>query len=117
MTVAQDCIFCRIVGREVPSREAYAGPGVYGFHDMHPAAPLHVLLVPRHHIADASEVAPEHGPVMAEMMAAARQVAGEAGLSQRGYRLVFNVGTDAGAQVPHMHMHVLAGRELGWPPG
>lgn len=111
------CIFCRIAAGEAPAREVYSGPLTYAFYDAHPVAPLHVLVVPRQHIPDASHVGPEHGPVLAEMMAAANTIAEAEGYSRRGYRLAFNVGPDAGTQVGHLHMHVLAGRELGWPPG
>jgi histidine triad (HIT) family protein len=112
-----DCVFCKIAAGELPSREAYSGPLTYAFHDFHPVAPLHVLVVPRQHIADASHVGPEHAEALAEMMAAARSIAESEGFAQRGYRLAFNVGPDAGTQVAHLHMHVLAGRHLGWPPG
>lgn len=111
------CVFCRITAGELPSREAYSGPLTYAFYDMHPVAPLHVLVVPRQHIPDAAHVGAEHGDVLVEMMGAARAVAESEGYGRRGYRLAFNVGPDAGTQVAHLHMHVLAGRELGWPPG
>jgi histidine triad (HIT) family protein len=112
-----DCVFCRIVAGEIPARLAYAGPLAVAFHDVHPAAPLHVLIVPRQHIIDATHIGAEHGLVLAEMMGAARDIVNDEGLSPRGYRLTFNVGPDAGLQVSHLHMHLLAGRELGWPPG
>ncbi|HXW81817.1 MAG TPA: HIT domain-containing protein [Acidimicrobiales bacterium] len=116
-TAAEGCVFCRIVAGEMSSRPAYSGPLVYGFHDLQPVAPLHVLIVPREHIPDATEVTAENGEVLAEMLTAARSVAEQEGVAKTGYRLVFNVGRDAGAQVPHLHLHLLAGRKLGWPPG
>jgi histidine triad (HIT) family protein len=113
----EDCVFCRVIAGELPSREAYSGALTYAFHDMRPVAPVHVLVVPREHIADATEVGEEHAPVMAEMMLAARAVAEREGVFDTGYRLAFNIGRDSGAEVPHLHMHVLGGRRLGWPPG
>jgi histidine triad (HIT) family protein len=111
------CVFCRIVSGEVPSREAYSGDLTYAFHDLHPVAPVHVLVVPRQHIADASQLGPEHGRTWMEMVEAARTVAERLGISDGGYRLAVNIGRDSGADVPHLHMHVLGGRKLGWPPG
>ena len=89
----------------------------YAFHDLHPVAPVHVLVVPRQHIADAAELSPEHGPLLAEMVRSARTVAEQEGIVDSGYRLAFNIGRDSGTEVPHLHMHVLGGRKLGWPPG
>jgi histidine triad (HIT) family protein len=117
MSTSGDCVFCQIVAGDIPSRLAYSGPLVFGFHDLHPEAPVHVLLVPRQHLTSAADITAEHGDALAEMMMAARQVADEAGISDGGYRLVLNVGDDAGASVYHMHMHVLGGRRLAWPPG
>jgi histidine triad (HIT) family protein len=111
------CVFCRVVSGELPSREAYSGELAYAFHDLSPVAPVHVLVVPREHIVDAAQVGKEHAPVMVEMLEAARAVAEREGISDRGYRLAFNVGRDSGAQVAHLHMHVLGGRQFGWPPG
>lgn len=116
-TVVDDCLFCRIVAGQVPSREAYNGELAYGFHDIEPAAPFHVLIVPRAHVTSAADLGLKHGDVLAEMFVAARQAAAAGGYDRSGYRLVFNVGEDAGMAVPHLHLHVLAGRSLGWPPG
>lgn len=119
MTTGYDpsCIFCRVVTGEIPSREVYSSGLVYAFADLHPVAPVHVLVVPRQHITDASEVGVEHGAMLVEMLEAGRAVAERHGITESGYRLVFNVGADSGAEVPHLHMHVLGGRRLGWPPG
>ncbi|HET9059325.1 MAG TPA: HIT domain-containing protein [Acidimicrobiales bacterium] len=115
--MSEGCLFCQIIAGDVPAKEAYSGPLAYGFWDLEPQAPLHVLIVPRRHIADASTVTPADAAALAEMMAAGSQVVAEAGYGERGYRMVFNVGHDAGNTVPHLHMHVLAGRDLRWPPG
>jgi histidine triad (HIT) family protein len=112
-----DCIFCKIVAGEVPSQEVVSTEGTYAFRDNSPQAPTHVLVVPREHIADASRLSPDHAPLLAEMMTTAQEVACREGIDERGYRLVLNVGDDASNTVPHLHLHVLGGRQLSWPPG
>jgi histidine triad (HIT) family protein len=89
----------------------------FAFRDLNPAAPTHVLVVPVEHITNASEVTAAHGDVMAELLVTARTVAESEGVLDSGYRLVFNVGDDASNSVPHLHLHVIGGRRLGWPPG
>jgi histidine triad (HIT) family protein len=115
--MSEDCIFCRIVAGQLPTREAYSGPLVYAFHDQQPVAPVHVLVVPRQHIADAAALGPEDGEILAEMAMAAQAVALQEGVANSGYRLLFNVGRDSGAAVAHLHLHLLGGRKLTWPPG
>lgn len=102
---------------EVPSDRVATTEATYAFRDINPAAPVHVLVVPRNHIADASAIEPEHAEVVAEMFTSARQVAAGEGIAESGYRLVFNVGADAQNSVGHLHLHVLGGRRLEWPPG
>lgn len=112
-----DCLFCSILAGEVPSTEVHSTERVYAFRDINPVAPLHVLVVSREHITDATQVRAEHGDVLVEMLDVARRIAEAEGLGERGYRLVFNVGPESGNTVPHLHLHVLGGRLLGWPPG
>jgi len=112
-----DCLFCRIVAGDVPSAAVASSDATYAFRDIDPAAPTHVLVVPRRHIADAAGLGPDDGPLLAEMFATARAVAAGEGVDATGYRLVFNVGEDARNSVPHLHLHVIGGRGLGWPPG
>jgi histidine triad (HIT) family protein len=112
-----DCLFCKIVAGDVPSDAVHQTERTFAFRDVNPAAPVHVLVVPREHITNAAEVGPEHGDVVAEMLVAARAVAAGAGIEERGYRLVMNVGDDALNSVPHLHLHVLGGQRMGWPPG
>ncbi|MGD0747075.1 MAG: HIT domain-containing protein [Acidimicrobiales bacterium] len=109
-----DCLFCRIVAGDIPSETVHETETTVAFKDINPAAPLHVLVVPRRHIDDAAAVAPEDGPVLADMLVAARAVAEAAGVAgpDRGYRLIFNVGPDAMNSVPHLHLHVLGGEPL-----
>ena len=106
------CLFCRIVAGEIPADVVYQDDEVLAFRDIAPQAPTHVLVIPREHIATVDQMGAEHGPVIVAMLEAAQRVAN--GVS---YRLVFNHGADAGQTVGHVHMHLLAGRKLGWPPG
>ncbi len=115
--MGDDCIFCRIVAGDVPSQEVSSSERTYAFRDIEPAMQTHVLIVPREHIESADTLRPEHADVLAEMFATAQKIAREEGVVDRGYRLVFNVGEDALNSVPHLHLHLLAGREMGWPPG
>lgn len=112
-----DCLFCKILAGEVPSKEVVSTSRTYVFHDINPAAPVHVLVIPREHITNASEIGPDHGDILAEMMTTARDVARQLGVADTGYRLVFNVGDHALNSVPHLHMHLLGGHQMGWPPG
>ncbi|HLI14772.1 MAG TPA: histidine triad nucleotide-binding protein [Acidimicrobiales bacterium] len=112
-----DCLFCRIVRRELPAEIVEENELALAFRDIAPVAPTHVLVVPRAHVRDASVLDREHGPLLAELAATARRVAEREGVAASGYRLVFNVGEDASNSVPHLHLHVIGGRRLGWPPG
>jgi histidine triad (HIT) family protein len=112
-----DCLFCRIVAGEIPSTAVASSDSTYAFRDIEPGAPVHVLVVPRTHITSAAELTPEHGQLLAEMVATAQEVAASEGIDASGYRLVFNVGDDAANAVPHLHLHVLGGRQMDWPPG
>ncbi|MBO0692270.1 MAG: histidine triad nucleotide-binding protein [Acidimicrobiaceae bacterium] len=111
------CTFCRIVEGTLPSTEVASTSRTYAFRDLVPRAPVHVLIVPRAHITTAADVTAEHADIVVEMLTTARSVAEAEGVAQSGYRLVFNVGDDAGMSVPHLHLHVLGGRRLAWPPG
>lgn len=111
------CLFCRIVAGEVPSDQVAATRATLAFRDINPAAPVHVLVVPRTHIDNADLVRPEHADIIAEMLTTAQAVARSEGVAASGYRLVFNVGDDALNSVAHLHLHVLGGRQMDWPPG
>jgi histidine triad (HIT) family protein len=111
------CLFCRIAAGEIPARVAYQDEQVVAFHDIDPQAPTHVLVIPREHVPSVDAVEARHGPTLAAMVAAARSVARAVGAERAGYRLVFNHGPDAGQSVDHLHLHLLAGRKLTWPPG
>ena len=112
-----DCLFCRILAGEIPSTEVLSTETTYAFRDIEPAAPTHVLVIPREHVADAHELTAGHGDLLAEVFTTAQAVARQEGIDGSGYRLVFNVGDDASNSVSHLHLHVIGGRRLGWPPG
>ncbi len=114
-----DCIFCRIVAGEIPARLAGESAHAVAFHDVHPQAPTHVLVVPRQHVASAAEAThlPDGGAILHDMLALAARVAEEQGIAARGYRCVFNTGDEGGQTVHHLHLHVLGGRQMTWPPG
>ena len=117
MTAPSDCIFCRIAAGEVPADVVHETEHTIAFRDIQPQAPVHVLVIPRRHVDNAGTVTPEDAELTADLLVAARQIADKEGVAGRGYRLVFNVGDDAANTVPHLHLHVLGGRRLGWPPG
>jgi histidine triad (HIT) family protein len=109
-----DCLFCGIVAGDVPAEIVHSTETTVAFKDISPAAPLHVLVVPRRHITDASQITEADGPVLADLLMAARAIADAAGVGgpDRGYRLIFNIGPDAMNSVPHLHLHVLGGQPL-----
>lgn len=115
--MSDECLFCRIVRGEVPSTEVLSTERSYAFRDLNPQAPTHVLVVPRTHVTSADDIARGHADDVADLFVAAQAVARAEGLMPDGYRLVFNVGEISGNSVPHLHLHVLGGRRLGWPPG
>jgi len=114
-----ECLFCGIVAGEIPAQVVHEGERTVAFRDIAPVAPVHVLVVPRAHVENASSVGAEHAEDLAAMFVAARQIAEAEGISgpERGYRLVFNVGRDTANSVPHLHLHVIGGRSMTWPPG
>jgi histidine triad (HIT) family protein len=111
-----DCVFCAIVAGSVPSTAVLETETCYAFRDINPAAPVHVLVVPRTHVDSLAAVGPDEAPLLADLVAAVNQVAEKEGIAATGYRVVTNVGEDAGQLVRHLHFHVLGGRSLRWPP-
>ncbi|MBK5227559.1 MAG: histidine triad nucleotide-binding protein [Actinobacteria bacterium] len=110
-----DCLFCKIAGKEVDSDVVSESDLVVAFRDTNPAAPTHVLLIPKDHIVSARELKREHGDVVAEIFEMAARIASDEGLD--AYRIVTNVGPGAGQSVSHLHLHLLGGRSMSWPPG
>jgi histidine triad (HIT) family protein len=117
MAETQSCIFCAIASGTVPAEMVGSTERTVAFRDLNPQAPMHVLVIPRRHIENAATVSDADGDLLTEMVVAAREVAESQGVAQSGYRLVFNVGEDAQNSVPHLHLHVLGGRVMSWPPG
>ena len=111
-----DCLFCRIVSGDIPAAMVVETERTVAFRDLNAIAPTHVLVVPRVHINHAAEITADYGTELAEMMTTAQEVARIDGIADRGFRLVFNVGQDSGNSVNHLHMHVIGGRTMGWPP-
>jgi histidine triad (HIT) family protein len=116
-TADPHCLFCRIVAGSVPSAQLYHDDDVIAFRDLNPQAPTHALVIPRRHISGIDAVQPTDGPLLAAMVRAANVVAQAEGIAATGYRLIWNVGQDAGQSVFHLHLHLLGGRPIGWPPG
>jgi histidine triad (HIT) family protein len=112
-----DCLFCKIVAGEVPSDRVLEDEALVAFRDIAPRAPTHILLVPREHIPSVREVTKADGELLAHLFVTAQRIATEEGIAEPGYRLVANVGRWGGQSVDHLHLHLLGGRAMTWPPG
>ena len=112
-----DCLFCKIVAGQIPSSVVYQDDELFVFRDINPQAPFHALVVPKRHIATLNDITADDHDLVGAMVRRAAALAGENGYAARGYRTVFNCNADAGQSVFHLHLHVLAGRGLAWPPG
>jgi histidine triad (HIT) family protein len=115
--VSTSCPFCRIVAGGAPADVLHETDTVVAFRDLRPQAPAHILLIPKEHIEDLTEIGDEHGTVLVDIVKAAAHLAETEGIHESGWRLVANVGPDAGQSVFHLHFHLLGGRPMGWPPG
>jgi histidine triad (HIT) family protein len=111
------CLFCRIIAGEIPGTFLYQDDRLVVLQDINPQAPLHALVVPRRHIASLNELSADDDGLVGEMIRRAAALAKEHGVAERGYRTVFNCNAEAGQTVFHIHLHVLGGRPMGWPPG
>ena len=112
-----DCLFCKIAAEEIPSKKVYADDDVFAFHDISPQAPTHVLVIPRQHLATLDDTDDSNTALLGKMTRVAVKIAGDRGLKGDGYRLVMNCGEKAGQSVFHIHLHLLGGRAMNWPPG
>ena len=110
------CLFCKIVNGEIPSTPVYQDELTYAFGDINPRAPVHVLVVPREHLASVGEAGKQHEALLGHLLAVAAEIARTKGLA-KGYRVVTNVGDEGGQTVDHLHLHLLGGRPMTWPPG
>jgi histidine triad (HIT) family protein len=111
------CIFCKIAAGEIPVSAVLDEPDLIAFPDLNPQAPVHVLVIPREHLSNVAAATPGHEALLGRLLLAGARVAAAAGVGDSGFRLVLNAGPDAGQSVDHLHLHVLGGRSLGWPPG
>jgi histidine triad (HIT) family protein len=111
-----DCLFCKMIAGEIPTKKVYEDEKTFAFHDTNPQAPTHVLIVPKKHIVGLKEASPEDAEIIGYCQVVAAKIARERNI-ENGYRTVYNVGPDAGQSVFHLHLHLLGGRKLSWPPG
>ncbi|MDF1758163.1 MAG: histidine triad nucleotide-binding protein [Legionellaceae bacterium] len=111
------CLFCKIVDGEIPAKIVYNDDEIMAFSDIAPQAPIHLLIIPKTHIATINDASDEHTLLLGKLVKTAKILAKEHGLSESGYRLVFNVNSGGGQEVYHIHLHLLGGRQLSWPPG
>ncbi len=112
-----DCLFCKIIAREIPASIVYEDDRILAFNDIHPQAPTHVLVVPKRHIATLNDLSPDDDQIVGELARRAAAIAKERGISAGGFRTVFNTNREAGQTVFHLHLHLLGGRTMHWPPG
>ena len=110
-----DCLFCKIIAGDIPSKKVYEDESVYAFYDIDPQAPTHFLVIPKEHVASCGEITPENSAVVAKCFEAISKITKELGLTD--FRVVSNCGPQAGQTVFHLHFHVLSGRDMTWPPG
>ncbi len=112
-----DCLFCKIIAGQIPSSKVFEDEHLFAFNDINPQAPMHVLIVPKRHLASLNDLQAEDDGLVGEMVRRAGLLAKEKGYDARGYRTVFNTNREAGQTVFHIHLHLLAGRSFTWPPG
>jgi histidine triad (HIT) family protein len=112
-----DCLFCKIINNKIPSSKVREDAHTFAFNDINPQAPVHILVVPKEHFAGLHEVPAEKTALINDLFAAVQAIVEEKGLIDKGYRLVVNFGAKAGQSVDHIHVHILSGREMHWPPG
>ena len=112
-----DCLFCKIVEGTIPSKKVYEDEEVVAFDDIQPQAPIHVLVIPKKHVATLNDLAPEDDAVAGKLLRVAAKIARERGIADRGWRATVNVNRDAHQLVFHVHLHLMGGRPFGWPPG
>lgn len=115
--MTRDCIFCKIADGAIPSKEVYSDAEFYAFRDINPAAPVHILIIPRKHIEKATDANDQDAALLGRLVLKANEVARKEGLADKGFRYVLNVGPLGGQTVYHLHLHILGGRQMIWPPG
>ncbi len=115
--MSADCLFCKIIAGDIPSNKVYSDEEIFAFHDINPQAPVHVLVIPTRHLEHAASASPEDEALLGRLILRANQIAEDLGLAEDGYRYVINTGQHGGQTVYHLHLHILGGRALSWPPG
>jgi len=115
--MSEECIFCKIANGEIPAQLVHEDDEIIAFDDLNPQAPVHVLIIPRQHISTVNDLTHDQSALIGRMVLAARQIASDRGIDQQGYRLVWNCLEAAGQSVFHLHLHLLGGRRMRWPPG
>jgi histidine triad (HIT) family protein len=115
--MTDECLFCKIAAGTIPATIVHSDDEVVAFRDINPQAPVHVLVIPREHIVSAAELTPAQDPLWGRMLHVAQSIADDEGQTDAGYRIVTNVGRNGGQTVGHLHIHLLAGRRMTWPPG
>ncbi len=111
------CLFCKIINKEIPSKIVYEDEHLFAFEDLNPQAPVHILFVPKKHISTSLDIQEEDNELIGRMFRAANKIAIEKGIAEKGFRTVMNCNSDAGQTVFHIHLHLLGGRVMQWPPG
>ncbi len=113
----EDCIFCKIINKEIPASIVFEDEKMIVFNDINPQAPIHILLIPREHFASLNDIPEEKKNILSHLLLKARQIAQEKEIAEKGYRIVLNTEKDSGQEVFHIHFHLLGGRRMHWPPG
>jgi histidine triad (HIT) family protein len=113
----EECIFCKIINGQIPAKTVFEDNKVMAFGDIKPQAPVHVVIIPKHHIDGLSTVSDEHANLIGRLVMTAKHIASQMNVDQTGYRLVLNCNRDGGQEVFHLHLHMLGGRPMAWPPG
>ncbi|MHB1455434.1 MAG: histidine triad nucleotide-binding protein [Armatimonadota bacterium] len=111
------CVFCKIISGEIPAKKAYEDESILAFYDVNPAAPVHLLVIPKKHIGSVEGIGSADHRTVYQILCVINRLAAETGVSDSGYRIVINNGPDGGQSVPHLHFHLLGGRSMSWPPG
>ncbi len=115
--IMEECLFCRIVAKEIPSEILYESNKLLAFKDIDPQAPVHILIIPKEHITTANDLSNKHKELLGDILLAAKTLASKYDISEDGYRMVFNCNQNGGQAVYHIHLHLLGGRQMKWPPG
>jgi histidine triad (HIT) family protein len=113
----EDCIFCKIINKDIPASIVFEDEKMIAFNDINPQAPIHILLIPREHFSSLNDIPEEKKNILSHLLLKARQIAQEKGIADKGYRIVLNTAKDSGQEVFHIHLHLLGGRRMHWPPG